>query len=394
MTSTVERILRCAMACAMAACFSLPVQAQTVLTFEGLLDGESVDAFYSGGLGSLGSGPGPNAGVAMPATTVRLDSDAGGTGDFGGEPSPSAALFINRVSTINVPEGFRTGLSFFYTNPSSTTEVRLFEGPAQSGRLLSTAYFAATPVDGQGDPTGHHSPFLPAVVRFAGTARSISIMARGPGGLYLDDLTLGSDARRRAPPARYTLLDLGPITEGFRRGSGPRVNTVGQLYLQERLTGKAGQRTVFWDPTEGAVDLGTFGGTDTIATGINEAGQVVGWSSFPDAAAHAFIWRRHDGLRDLGTLGGSISKALDVNNSGQVVGWSLLGGGSTEVHAFLWSDGVLTDLNDLAITGREGWQHLERAYSLSDSGVIVGSGLLLNENRLAGHYFALMPVPN
>jgi probable HAF family extracellular repeat protein len=69
-------------------------------------------------------------------------------------------------------------------------------------------------------------------------------------------------------------------------------------------------------------DLGTLAGGNTFATGINEAGQVVGWSSsnWRDEE-HAFLWA--DGrMTDLGTLGGSRSAALDINDNGQVVGYS------------------------------------------------------------------------
>jgi len=49
---------------------------------------------------------------------------------------------------------------------------------------------------------------------------------------------------------------------------------------------------------------------------------------------------------DLGTLGGTYSIAYGINNSGWVSGFSTLPG-DTEVHAFLWHDGVMTDLGTL-----------------------------------------------
>ena len=63
-----------------------------------------------------------------------------------------------------------------------------------------------------------------------------------------------------------------------------------------------------------AVDLGTLnGGNFSVATAINPTGKVVGWSSLvggrADGQLHAFLWE--DGvMTDLGTLGGSQAEAL------------------------------------------------------------------------------------
>ena len=49
---------------------------------------------------------------------------------------------------------------------------------------------------------------------------------------------------------------------------------------------------------------------------------------------------------DLGTLGGTYSNAYGINNNGWVTGISTLPG-DKEIHAFLWRDGVMTDLGTL-----------------------------------------------
>ena len=90
-----------------------------------------------------------------------------------------------------------------------------------------------------------------------------------------------------------------------------------------------------------AVDLGNLIGRGGVgATGINEAGQVVGESRTADGDYHAFITGPDGvGMRDLGTLGGRWSYAYGINDAGQVVGYSNMADNNN--HAFISGpDGV------------------------------------------------------
>ncbi len=105
---------------------------------------------------------------------------------------------------------------------------------------------------------------------------------------------------------------------------------------------------------------------------------VVGWSQ-DTGNSHllATRWSNDTTPQGLGTLGGVMSQAMAVNNTGDVVGWSLTA--ANEVHAFLWQNGTLTDLNDMLPSG-SGWV-LGTAYALNNTGVIVGDGTFNGEAR-------------
>ena len=96
------------------------------------------------------------------------------------------------------------------------------------------------------------------------------------------------------------------------------------------------------------VDLGTLGssaGATSFGISVNNFGQVVGQSTIgttTPGAPHAFMWS--DGaIHDLGVLpGGGQSSGRGINDLGQVTGYSTVSGGSQR--AFLYANGVMTNL--------------------------------------------------
>ena len=102
---------------------------------------------------------------------------------------------------------------------------------------------------------------------------------------------------------------------------------------------------------------------DSIAYGINEHGQAVGYSGSCIAVNHAVVWnnRTPTPLQDLGS--GAI--AYGINNQGQIVG--AVGDGTTQYGA-LWQNGVLTNFNNLPPGDIGGL-----ASGINNKGQVVGS---------------------
>lgn len=207
-----------------------PAAAITVLTFEGLQNLESIDGFYNGANGGFGSGPGPSLGITFSANALAIiDSDAGGSGNIGGEPSPSTVLFFlsGTAATMNVPAGFDTGFSFYYSSVNVPGLINVWDGLDGTGNVLASLVLPMTPLGGAPDPTGAYSPFLAMGVALNGIAHSVDF-----GGtvdqIAFDDITLGSitpgsalavaDTERAVPePGSFLLVVAGMLGAGALR---------------------------------------------------------------------------------------------------------------------------------------------------------------------------------
>jgi probable HAF family extracellular repeat protein len=115
---------------------------------------------------------------------------------------------------------------------------------------------------------------------------------------------------------------------------------------------------------------------------------VTGYSDTADSniSSSAFVTSSSGQLFDLGTLGGPLSAGRGINNTGQVVGYSFLANNS-EV-AFVTDNGVMKDLNTLLVSGTTDWV-LTEAFGINDAGQITGSGIHNGVMRA----FLMTPVP-
>src|SRR3990172_9610139 len=188
-----------------------------------------------------------------------------------------------------------------------------------------------------------------------------------PDGIGDTPYAVDADTQDRYPlmapygPTDYTLVVLPPLS--------------GDLYTIPWGINEAGD-VVGWS-TDGGVErpflFTEAGGTVPLDLGtnrsrgtgrdINDAGTAVGSLYSPDPQ-HAMRWPTGGPAEDLGTLGpGPFSEAWGLNSTGAVVGTSDYGGPLP--HGFLYTDaGGMVDVTLSAAGG---------AYDVNDAGVVVGT---------------------
>jgi probable HAF family extracellular repeat protein len=121
--------------------------------------------------------------------------------------------------------------------------------------------------------------------------------------------------------------------------------------------------------------LGTLGGLNSWARGINNAGVIVGESDTADRHVRAFRWE-NGVMTDLGTLGGDNSSASRINDNGDIVGWAETAGG--ERHAVAWLGGRIVDLTTALLSTSVPNMTLAEARDINEHGQIVGWGTSRN----------------
>jgi probable HAF family extracellular repeat protein len=172
------------------------------------------------------------------------------------------------------------------------------------------------------------------------------------------------------------LTDLGAVPGGYSSStnainSQEQVAGFSQNGLIDPATGIPEFVAAVWQ--DGRVtNLGTFGGSFSIATMNNDRQQVVGcaFNDIPDSFTptgifyglgfgpqqlRAFRWQGKK-LHDLGTLGGADACAVWINQGGQITGASFTNSvvdpntGLPTLDPFLWVDGKMVDIGTLGGT--------------------------------------------
>jgi probable HAF family extracellular repeat protein len=144
--------------------------------------------------------------------------------------------------------------------------------------------------------------------------------------------------------------------------------------------GASAEHAVIWENGV-ATNLGNIGGQAwNTPVAINNRGQVVGFANTSGdmnagLSPEGFIWTQASGMQPIAPVaegsGDTNSIAFDINAGGQVVGQSF---GPNGARAFLYQNGVATDLNTLVVQGDPNLS-LFLAQGINDSGEISGTAI-------------------
>lgn len=190
-----------------------------------------------------------------------------------------------------------------------------------------------------------------------------------------------------------------PPLPGDSASAATAINDAGQVVgisgdCDQAVGRFSARHAVLWDRNHKPVEIPNLGGvTWHTPMDINGTGDVVGFSNPPgpgdpdgEFIAHAFLWTSGaPTATDIGMLAGDgFSEAFAINSQRQVVGVSF--GGANGARAFLWQDGTMTDLNDLADIAPD---VLISAQDINDAGQITGRLL----DGVTGEVLAFVATP-
>lgn len=151
----------------------------------------------------------------------------------------------------------------------------------------------------------------------------------------------------------YQLTDLGAL--GAPADKPAALNRAGIAVGTRSLPGRDGSLSRAFIHTNGFHELGSPA-TPTFASDLNEAGDAVGWSRPAQTggrqADRAVLWQKGKHI-ELGTLGGANSRAFGINDRADITGTAQTTNGA--FHAFLWRLGKLEDIGTLG--GRNSYGH-------------------------------------
>ncbi len=169
--------------------------------------------------------------------------------------------------------------------------------------------------------------------------------------------------------ADYAITYLGSLSESFTMSRPLGINERGQV-VGWSLNASNQYRAFLWDSTNGIQDIGDLGGGISMATGINDAGQIVGSSRDSTGQFLTFIWDSDGGMQRFSDISNHNIIGVTINNSGQIAGGFFDASGRSQ--AFYWDITHGTQL-----LGNLNENPLYAPYSQSEAAVINNNGQVI-----------------
>jgi probable HAF family extracellular repeat protein len=184
------------------------------------------------------------------------------------------------------------------------------------------------------------------------------------GALVKFQLVLCLSVSGALAQTKYKIIHI-PTAKGST-SSALGLNENGQV-VGYSFQGEDYQTFLYVYPSGKIGDIGSLGGKLKAACAINDSGAIAGYSQDSNGNLQAFSYTEKSGIISLGTFdGGSTSEAFGINDNNQIVGDSATA--NVAHRPFLYSG----KLQDLGIGTSEAADAFETAYGISESGIAVG----------------------
>jgi probable HAF family extracellular repeat protein len=278
--------------------------------------------------------------------------------------------------------GFGRLVALLFVGFGSVVHAQIIANPdvANSGRDIPTAYGVLS--QGSGDnPIVFPAPETILFHRLLfelGTRDATS--QRANRDHFITAGKASSPAQGPSITHRYFVTDLGTLggTESFAYA----INDVGQVVGQSSTAGDASTHSFLYSNGR-MTDLYPLNSQSILTvgpTGINNSGQIASGLLVGGIYSPAIFDSRTSDLILLGSLGGVTSNgfngvATSISNRGDAVGYSYID--AINRHAFLYSNGVMTDIDSLG--------GYSVAFAINEEGVIVG--LASDPSNVSQHAF-------
>lgn len=297
--------------------------------------------------------------------TLSAATDVNASGVVAGyaTPTPTAPTRVGRyeagtLSNLGLPAATRATWGWGINDAGDVAGSGITNGGTGNAFVYRNGTFTLLPTLG-GSSAGARD------INNAGFVTGQANLADNTGHAFRYDLNTG------------TMTDLGTL--GGLTSTGMAINASGWVAgTSDVSTTSYSTRAFIARPGQAMFGFG-LGGDFSSAQDINDAGKVVGQSSLlnDNTVRHAFFFTG-EAVVDLGTLGGHTSTAYGLNDFDVIVGTSLKADNNT-FYAFIYQNGVMTDLNTL-IAPDSGWV-LNYAEAINNAGVIVGTGTFAGQQR-------------